>query len=657
MPLKTPIQLTLDGIRKLTGVTPIEGNPGMYSVAADKIGRTDRGWINRAIEQLEGKLNPDITSPTAESMLLGVLDTIKKGTLLPGIGKDVKGVVQVSPGGDVVGGAAVDLRKALDELKGIDKTKIPPSLLEYISTTSPEAKGRSIAQQIQELYGDDLVFQVANPKTNVPIYESWGAKPIPRTAGGKDALGGSEFLPAYRIENRVGPRPAEEKLVDPNQLNLPGFCAGGGIQYFDEGGSVLDRQPSLGDAVSEVAGEALGNVGIEDLITALTPVTPLGVGAQLLIHSPEAGAAGVAPPVNLMNKLQQVIARQKGAAGRATNAGNPAWLLSNMSGKHLAAKTPEEAASVARDLQKAREWYDQKGYLTPEVANKLMRSMNRSPVPPSPAMEQLGLGLAHGGSVPHFKDGGSPFADPAFYGDMANRLSAAVTGGAKEWVPDLAGLVGDVPDAAYYLAQKLKSPATPVSLGAGPAVRRGVRRAMGIHPPEQTERGLSEVTDTDIAKTLVQLLNPAMITSPRNIVSGAKAIGRLGAEGIARGVEGEGILGKVLQGAQPQYVVKPTAGTKPPIFIVRDESGVQGAFATEQEANEFITQNNGKTIMGQGSPLDTSNWKVEVSSDYDVPDFASGGYVPIPGTEIATTGTRGYTSDDLHNLIAELEAV
>ena len=109
--------------------------------------------------------------------------------------------------------------------------------------------------------------------------------------------------------------------------------------------------------------------------------------------------------------------------------------------------------------------------------------------------------------------------DLAFYQDMARRLGHSVSEGAKEWIPDIAGFAGDIPDAAYYLAQRLKSPATPRTLGAGPAVRRAVRSAMGIQPAAQTETGLSEIPDTDVAKILTQMLNPAM--APKQAMAAA----------------------------------------------------------------------------------------------------------------------------------------
>lgn len=382
------VQQSLPGVKQLSGVTPVPGKPGMYMVEPAKVGRGDRGWINRTLKELEDESTLAGKNSMPADMLMRVIETIKGGTLLPGLGKSVRGVVQVAPSGKVVGGAAVDLEKAAGKLNELDFTKPPAQYLEYVSAVSPEAKGSDMVRILQDKFGDDLVFQVANPKQNVPIYERWGAQRMPLTSTGEDVLGGRDMLPAYRITDRI---PEEFPIPqDPRQMRLEGFA---------NGGSVLDQQPSWGDAISEVAGDALNNVSLADLASMLMPLTPASVGAQLLTHSPEAAGAGVAPPTSLMNKLQQVIARQKGAARQATNASNPAWLLSGMSGRHMAAKTPEEAAAIAQDLQKAREWYDRTGYLTPETANKLMRSMNRSPLPSPSTAQQLGLGFAYGGRV------------------------------------------------------------------------------------------------------------------------------------------------------------------------------------------------------------------------------------------------------------------
>lgn len=279
-------QLLLPGIRRLTGAERIAGKPGWWAVEPTKL--SDASFLQRGIEQLghEAELArapggmPSISGAQAArhaDMTQGALETLRDAHNKYLRNPNARGVVVVSPGGNIQAASAIDTAKAADylgKLGDLDFTKRTPNYLDFVGTVSPQVRGRDLLHTTQELYGDPLVFQVFNPRKNVGVYESMGAKRMPLLPNGEDALEGHAGLPAFQIEQRI-PRTAAT-VENADQLRLPGFAGGG---------SVMDG-PSAADMLSNVGYQAVKG-GLEALndpinLASLVLRGPLGLAAGLL---------------------------------------------------------------------------------------------------------------------------------------------------------------------------------------------------------------------------------------------------------------------------------------------------------------------------------------------------------------------------------------
>lgn len=241
---KASEQLSLPGVKAVSGVQTVEGRPGMYYVDPTKMRSSsllNRAWDrNFEEEKLAEKLNPSGTRATG--MLQGALESLQKGInrgIKPNTeDRATRGVVQVDENGNIVGAAAINPVKAQELLypNDLDFTRQPTNYLDFISSVSPHARGVDMARALQDAYGPHMVFQVYNPEKNLPLYKRWGAKPLPPNEYGEDALGGGRHMPAYEITDPI----QESALpVDPNQMDF-GFADGGVVPQR----SVWNRVPT-----------------------------------------------------------------------------------------------------------------------------------------------------------------------------------------------------------------------------------------------------------------------------------------------------------------------------------------------------------------------------------------------------------------------------
>jgi len=246
-------QLLLPGVKSAKGVAPIPKKPGLYHVDPSAANVETREILKRAERRAmdEGDLaeRPD-GGPIRMSgkqnahgahMLSGALNELRYAAEAGAVGKPVRGIVAVDKNGNIRAGAALNREKAGEYLSDdfdLDFTKVHPNYLEYVSTTTPDVRGSELLRLLQDEYGPDMVFQVANPKKNIPIYEAMGARRMPPRIDGGDVLGGRESLPAFRIENRIPEKTEADKyqemikaLEAAGQERLPGFKKGGVAKY------------------------------------------------------------------------------------------------------------------------------------------------------------------------------------------------------------------------------------------------------------------------------------------------------------------------------------------------------------------------------------------------------------------------------------------
>lgn len=244
--LKLLQQLLLPGVRRAKGAQRIAGKPGYYVVEPSEAGSDVKNAIRRAEKQVHEEAEmarrpggvPSVTGQQRArhaDMLEGALNELRYASEAGGsIGRPVKGLLYVDKGGNVRGGAALNTEKMEEHLLDaydLDFTKIPdklPNYLEYVSTTTPDVRGSELLRTLQDLYGPEMVFQVANPKKNVKIYEAMGAERMPLSKYGYDALGGHEGIPAFQLKKRIperGSKPVD--LEAAGQQRLPGFAEGG----------------------------------------------------------------------------------------------------------------------------------------------------------------------------------------------------------------------------------------------------------------------------------------------------------------------------------------------------------------------------------------------------------------------------------------------
>lgn len=232
MPLdKIGKQLMLKGMRALRGAERVEGKPGLWRIEPEKL--SENKWLTRAnkrmldegdLAEFNGNLNGLRSISGKERakhayMTSGALNTLRTNSEPWSRDDAVRGLVQVDKNGNVIGATAVDQRKGAELLGDLDMTRQPPGYLEYIGTVAPEARGLDLMQQTQDWLGNDLLFQAASPKKNVPLYQSWGARLAPEIEGGVPEL------PYMRLMQRAE-RQAEE---NPKQLRLEGFAGGGKV--------------------------------------------------------------------------------------------------------------------------------------------------------------------------------------------------------------------------------------------------------------------------------------------------------------------------------------------------------------------------------------------------------------------------------------------
>lgn len=230
MPLdKIGKQLMLKGMRALRGAERVEGKPGLWRIEPEKL--SENKWLTRAnkrmldegdLAEFNGNLNGLRSISGKERakhayMTSGALNTLRTNSEPWSRDDAVRGLVHVDKNGNVIGATAVDQRKGAELLGDLDMTRRPPGYLEYIGTVAPEARGLDLMQQTQDWLGNDLLFQAASPKKNVPLYQSWGARLAPEIEGGVPEL------PYMRLLQRAE-RQAEE---NPKQLRLEGFAGGG----------------------------------------------------------------------------------------------------------------------------------------------------------------------------------------------------------------------------------------------------------------------------------------------------------------------------------------------------------------------------------------------------------------------------------------------
>lgn len=222
-------QLMLKGMRALKGAERVEGQPGLWRIEPENL--SENKWLTRANKRMldEGDLaelngNPNgLRSISGKDrarhayMTSGALHTLRSNSEGWSFDPSIRGLVQVDKNGNVIGATAVDTRKGAALLGDLDMTREPPGYLEYIGTVSPEARGINLMQQTQDWLGNDLLFQAANPKKNVQLYERWGAHLAP------EAEGGVPELPYMLLERRAERAPLENL----KQLRLEGFRRGG----------------------------------------------------------------------------------------------------------------------------------------------------------------------------------------------------------------------------------------------------------------------------------------------------------------------------------------------------------------------------------------------------------------------------------------------
>lgn len=238
MPLE---QLTLKGIRAVKGFSPVKGRPGLWSVVPSQV--NDTTIINNAAKSAlnefeQARKTGGLRAIQHARMHLGALDDIAQAQRMSRWMHEqepTRGLLQMDKNGRIIGAAVVDLEKGKQKLLGQVKAgsdeelfrELSPLYLEHVSVLTPEARGNDLLRTLQELYGDQMVFQVSDPANNAEIYKRMGAQPLPRGVHGEDVLG-DEDLPAHFIERRiVQQKPsAEEK-----QMPLPGFRQGGLLQH------------------------------------------------------------------------------------------------------------------------------------------------------------------------------------------------------------------------------------------------------------------------------------------------------------------------------------------------------------------------------------------------------------------------------------------
>ena len=256
-PLEIIKQLMIPGMRKLTGAERIPGKPGMWAVDPSKLSETQ--WLKRAEKTTQKEMDLAERGPSgvprvsgvdnarSAGMLLGALNELRYANEMAKMaGKDpgVRGIVHVNPSGKVTAGAAINKKKSAEYLAdpdNLDFTASYPNYLEYVSTMTPEARGSDIQRELQKLHGNEMVFQVANPKKNAPIYEAMGAQRMPLLPSGDDILDGGPGLPAFQFFRRIperGPRGTTVgDLEKAGQMRLEGFRKGG-LARYQQGGPV-----------------------------------------------------------------------------------------------------------------------------------------------------------------------------------------------------------------------------------------------------------------------------------------------------------------------------------------------------------------------------------------------------------------------------------
>lgn len=299
-----PFQLMIPGMRPLKGAERVSS--GLWKVNPSEL--SESKWLRRAMDEagVEGELAEapggvtrslrGIENARAAHMLMGALGEMSAAASRGVKNRNARGLVNVDKHGRINAAVALDTKKAksyMDKSDDLDFTRGTPNYLDYIATTSPDVKGSELMRKAQELYGDDMVFQVYNPKRNAPIYESWGARRMPPNIEGFDMLEGGYNLPAYEITTpaKVKTQPNIYDLLEAaGQQRLEGFCGGGVIQKFGNGGQPsplrvyagkrMEDDPSVMDNYSEISqsAEVPREAGLEDGALAALGMLPWGPG-------------------------------------------------------------------------------------------------------------------------------------------------------------------------------------------------------------------------------------------------------------------------------------------------------------------------------------------------------------------------------------------
>lgn len=117
---------------------------------------------------------------------------------------------------------------------------------------------------------------------------------------------------------------------------------------------------------------------------------------------------------------------------------------------------------------------------------------------------------------------------------------AALKKGVKQWIPDLASMIGSIPDAAYYAARRIaqgqSNQSTP-SLGVGPALARYAQSRLPNPPALRTQTEISPLEDEDPRTSLTRLVNPLMWTNPLKLAKSPEAVSLMaGLTGVPGGI-------------------------------------------------------------------------------------------------------------------------
>lgn len=117
---------------------------------------------------------------------------------------------------------------------------------------------------------------------------------------------------------------------------------------------------------------------------------------------------------------------------------------------------------------------------------------------------------------------------------------AALKKGVKQWIPDLASMIGSIPDAAYYAARRIaqgqSNQSTP-SLGVGPALARYAQSRIPNPPALRTQTEISPLEDEDPRTSLTRLVNPLMWTNPLKLAKSPEAVSLMaGLTGVPGGI-------------------------------------------------------------------------------------------------------------------------